>query len=205
MLYDQAFTPEQIPVLTLPQVAVFGRSNVGKSSLLAAMMRRRKLVKVSSTPGKTRGIFFYIVNSLFYLVDLPGYGFSKAPKALSGNWHSLVEAYLDSNPGPSLALHLIDIRHPPTKEDLIVSTILAERGIPLVVVATKADKLSRARRLDSLAAISKALGLPSGRIVPASVKDLSIPVSKIWDAVFPFLSSREGGCPKTRDPLFPQR
>ncbi len=190
-LKGQAFTPAQIPTFDLPQIAVFGRSNVGKSSLLAAMMGRRKLVKVSSTPGKTRGIFFYLVNGQFLLVDLPGYGFSKAPKSEAKNWQTLVEAYLNSPSGPSLALHLVDIRHIPTKEDLIVSTILSERKIPLVVVATKGDKLSRARRLDSVAVISKALGVPAEKIVPASVKNPSIPVTDIWEAVFPFLSSLE--------------
>lgn len=186
-LRDQAFTPAQIPLLDLPQVAVFGRSNVGKSSLLAAMMGRRKLVKVSSTPGKTRGIFFYAVNGRFLLVDLPGYGFSKAPRAEAKNWQSLIEAYLDSPSGPSLALHLIDIRHPPTKEDLTVNRILSQRGIPVIVVATKADKLSRARRLDSAGTISRDLGIPRRSIVPASVKDSSISVAGIWEAILPLL------------------
>jgi GTP-binding protein len=182
-LHDQAFTLDQIPVLELPQVAVFGRSNVGKSSLLAAMMRRRKLVKVSSTPGKTRGIFFYIVNGLFYLVDLPGYGFSKAPRSLAGNWHALVEAYLDSGQGPDLALHLIDIRHPPTKDDLAVRQILVERKIPVIVVATKADKLSKSRRIKSLAVISGAMEIQADSIVPVSVKDSSIPVGAVWKRI----------------------
>jgi GTP-binding protein len=188
-LHDQAFSPDQIPSLEQPQVAVVGRSNVGKSSLLAAMMHRRKLVKVSSTPGKTRGIFFYIVNSCYYLVDLPGYGFSKAPRALTGKWHSLVEAYLDSRPGPSLALHLIDIRHPPTKDDLTVKQILAERKIPVVVVATKADKLSRSRRVDSLKVISRCMGVPVRSVIPVSVKDASVPVGSVWEVILPLLQN----------------
>ena len=200
-LYDQAFTKEQIPVLDLPQVAVFGRSNVGKSSLLAAMMRRRKLVKVSSTPGKTRGIFFYIVNGLFYLVDLPGYGFSKAPKALAGNWHLLVEAYLDSYPGPSMALHLVDIRHPPTRDDLAVRQILTERSIPVIVVATKADKFSKSRRIRSLGTISRDMGVRGDSVIPVSVKDSSIPLDAVWEKILlrlPELS--QGNEPKTQSP-----
>lgn len=189
-LHDQAFTAEQIPELSLPQVAVFGRSNVGKSSLLAAMMRRRKLVKVSSTPGKTRGIFFYIVNGLYYLVDLPGYGFSKAPKTLAGNWHSLVEAYLDSVPGPALALHLLDIRHPPTRDDLSVSRILSERKIPVIVVATKADKLSRSGRIKSLSVISREMTVRTDSIVPVSVKDTQVPVDAVWEKIL--LALQEG-------------
>ena len=186
-LQDQAFTPEQIPHIDQPQIAVFGRSNVGKSSLLAAMMRRRKLVKVSSTPGKTRGIFFYIVNERFLLVDLPGYGFSKAPKIMADKWRSLVEAYLDSETSPSLALHLIDIRHPPTKDDLEVGGILSERDIPVIVVATKADKLSRSRRIKSLAVISRDMGVPGPTIVPVSVKDTSSPAAAVWEAILGLL------------------
>jgi GTP-binding protein len=147
------------------------------------MMRRRKLVKVSSTPGKTRGIFFYIVNGLYHLVDLPGYGFSKAPKALAANWHLLVEAYLNSVPGPALALHLIDIRHPPTRDDLAVRQILLERRLPVITAATKADKLSKTGRIKSLAVISKEMGVRADTIVPVSVKDSSLPLEAIWERI----------------------
>ncbi len=182
-LLDQAFGPKQIPNLPYPQVAVLGRSNVGKSSLLATMMRRKKLVKVSSRPGKTRGIFFYLVNDALLLVDLPGYGFSRAPKAVSSQWQSLVEAYLDSAAGPSLALHLIDIRHPPTKDDLAVHDIITGRQIPGIVVATKADKLSRSRRMRSISVISRDLGEPPELVVPASAKDSSIPINDLWERI----------------------
>ena len=190
-LHDQAFTPAQLPVLELPQVAVFGRSNVGKSSLLASMMRRKRLVKISSKPGKTRGIFFYVINGQLLLVDMPGYGFSKAPKVMTSQWQSLVEAYLDSDPGPALALHLIDIRHPPTRGDLDVSGILIDREIPALIVATKADKLSRSRRIKSLDVISRDLGVPRHQVIPVSVKDASIPADPIWDAIGEFLGLEE--------------
>jgi GTP-binding protein len=177
-LHDQAFTPDQIPEPELPQIAVFGRSNVGKSSLLAAMMRRKKLVKVSSTPGKTRAIFYYRVNESLLL-----YGFSKAPKAMAAQWQSLVEAYLDKPPGPSLAMHLIDIRHPPTSDDLAVREILKERQIPILVVATKGDKLSRSRRMRSIQVIAKELSIAPGAIVPVSVKDASLPAEVVWESI----------------------
>jgi len=182
-LHDQAFTPDQIPEPELPQIAVFGRSNVGKSSLLAAMMRRKKLVKVSSTPGKTRAIFYYRVNESLLLVDLPGYGFSKAPKTMAAQWQSLVEAYLDKPPGPALAMHLIDIRHPPTSDDLAVREILKERQIPILVVATKGDKLSRSRRMRSIQVIAKELSIAPGAIVPVSVKDASLPAEVVWESI----------------------
>jgi len=182
-LYDQAFTPGQIPEPELPQVAVFGRSNVGKSSLLAAIMQRKKLVKISSTPGKTRAIFYYRVNGRLLLVDLPGYGFSKAPKAMAAQWQSLIEAYLDAPPGPALALHLIDIRHPPTADDLAVRAILRQRQIPVLVVATKGDKLSRSRRLRSVQVIARDLEIPRQEVVPVSVKDPSLAVEDLWEPI----------------------
>ena len=190
-LHDQAFTPEQIPEPDLPQIAVFGRSNVGKSSLLAAMMRRKKLVKVSSTPGKTRAIFYYRVNDHLLLVDLPGYGFSKAPKAMAAQWQSLVEAYLDKPPGPSLAMHLIDIRHPPTADDLAVREILKERQIPILVVATKGDKLSRSRRMRSIQVIVKDLGISPGTVIPVSVKDASLPAEILWESILSHIGNEE--------------
>lgn len=182
-LFDQAFVPDQIPSPGYPQVAVFGRSNVGKSSLLASLMGRKKLVKVSSKPGKTRAIFYYLVNGSVLLVDLPGYGFSRAPRAMTSQWQHLVEAFLDNHPGPALALHLIDIRHPPTRDDITVHRIIKERGIPDIVVATKADKLSRSGRLRSLEVISRTLDEPRERIVPTSVKDSAIPIGALWDRI----------------------
>ena len=187
-LHDQAFTPGQIPdALELPQVAVFGRSNVGKSSLLATMMKRKKLVKVSGKPGKTRGIFFYVINEQLLLVDMPGYGFSKAPKVMANQWAALMEAYLDSDPGPALALHLIDIRHPPTRDDIDVSSILAEREIPALIVATKADKLSRSRRMKSQDVIAKDLEVARHQVLHSSAKDSSIAADPVWDAIADFL------------------
>ena len=190
-LHDQAFTPGQIPVPDLPQIAVFGRSNVGKSSLLAAMMRRKKLVKVSSKPGKTRAIFYYRVNDNLLLVDLPGYGFSKAPKVMAAQWQSLVEAYLDKPPGPSLAMHLIDIRHPPTADDISVREILQERQIPILIVATKGDKLSRSRRIKSVGVIAKDLGVEPRTVIPVSVKDASLPAEAIWESILDYIEVEE--------------
>ncbi len=190
-LHDQAFTPGQIPEPDLPQIAVFGRSNVGKSSLLAAMMRRKKLVKVSSTPGKTRAIFYYSVNDRLLLVDLPGYGFSKAPKAMAAQWQSLIEAYLDKPPGPSLAMHLIDIRHPPTAGDLAVREILQDRQIPILVVATKGDKLSRSRRMKSIEIIARDLSVLQRTVVPVSVKDASLPAEALWESILDYIEIEE--------------
>jgi GTP-binding protein len=151
------------------------------------MMKRKKLVKISSKPGKTRGIFFYVINEQVLLVDMPGYGFSKAPKVMANQWQALVEAYLDSDPGPALALHLIDIRHPPTWDDIDVHGILAEREIPALIVATKGDKLSRSRRMKSQDVIAKDLGVPRHQVIPTSAKDSAIGADPLWDAIAEFL------------------
>ena len=184
----------------LPLIALVGRPNVGKSSLLAAMMRRKKLVKVSSTPGKTRGIFYYNVNDLLLLVDLPGYGFSKAPKVMAAQWQLLVEAYLDKPPGPALAMHLIDIRHPPTADDHAVRSILEDRQVPILVVATKGDKLSRSRRMKSVQVIAKDFDVPNRSIVPVSAKDASIPTDPVWESILSFIDDGGGDRSVIRDP-----
>ncbi len=187
-LYDQAFTPRQIPHTQHPQVAVVGRSNVGKSSLLAKMMRRKKLVKTSSTPGKTRALFYYLVNESILLVDLPGYGFSRAPKQVSSRWRALVEAYLDGDSGPDLVLQLIDIRHPPTSDDIVVNRLLSDRSIQTLIVATKADKISRSARSRSLDVIARELATSPSAIVPFSAKDSSFDPKELWDNIISILT-----------------
>ena len=154
-------------------------------------MRRKKLARVSSTPGKTRAIFYYRVNDRLLLVDLPGYGFSKAPRAMASQWQSLVEAYLDTPPSPVLAIHLIDIRHPPTADDVNVHRILVEHRIPVLVVATKGDKLSRSRRLKSVAVIAKELGISTGSVVPVSIKDASLPADSIWPLIIGYIGEED--------------
>ena len=182
-LLGQAHVPAQILSVPFPQVAVFGRSNVGKSSVLAGLMARKRLVKISSTPGKTRAIFYYIVNGKLVLVDLPGYGFSKAPRAVAKVWQDLILAYLEGPSPPNLALHLVDTRHPPTRDDLEVSGLIAGRQIPFLVAATKADKLSRSGQLRAAALIAREMGVPSTRVVPVSTLDRRAPIGALWDRI----------------------
>ena len=116
---------------------------------------------------------------------------SKAPKTMATQWQSLVEAYLEKPPGPSLAMHLIDIRHPPTVDDLTVREILKERQIPILVVATKGDKLSRSRRMRSIQIIAKDLSISPGTIVPVSVKDASLPAEAVWESILSCIGDGE--------------
>ena len=182
-LLGQAHTPSQVMDTPFPQVAVFGRSNVGKSSVLAGLMGRRGLVKVSSTPGKTRALYYYLVNERLVLVDLPGYGYSRAPRETSVGWRPLVLAYLEGPAPPVLALHLIDIRRPPTKDDHAVRSLIADRRIPCLVAATKADKVSRSEQLRSAAAIARELEVDRERVVPVSTLDPRAPITALWQPI----------------------
>lgn len=138
------------PATALPQVAVAGHSNVGKSSLLNAMFERKKLARVSKQPGHTRQLNLFTVDDRLLIVDLPGYGFARASKREQARWASLIEAYLQHEHGPNLLLLLMDIRHGPSSADLQLIAWLNAKGVRWLPVATKVDKLSgnaRSRRL----------------------------------------------------------
>ena len=137
---------QQFPREPLPQIAFSGRSNVGKSSLLNTLLNRKKLARVSATPGKTITVNFYNVDRKIYLVDLPGYGFAKRPREEKELWSELTEGYFLKNPSQDalkLVLQLIDARIGPTDDDIMMINYLIDNGIPFRVVATKADKLSK--------------------------------------------------------------
>ena len=147
---------QQFPREPLPQIAFSGRSNVGKSSLLNTLLNRKKLARVSATPGKTITVNFYNVDRKIYLVDLPGYGFAKRPREEKELWSELTEGYFTKNPSKDalkLVLQLIDARIGPTDDDIMMINYLIDNGIPFRVIATKADKLSKAaleKQLESL-------------------------------------------------------
>jgi GTP-binding protein len=154
-------TPAQLPAAGPPEVAVIGRSNVGKSTLINAVLGQRGFMRVSNTPGRTQAVFFVGMGGKGFLVDLPGYGFAKAPEAVRRSWGGLVEAYLRRQaPGP--ALLLIDIRREPGEGDLKMARWFRHYGRPFQVVLTKADKVSRGQWRPRAAAISRELELEEG-------------------------------------------
>lgn len=152
----------------LPKVAVAGKSNVGKSSLINALCNNGKLAKVSQTPGKTRLVNLFDIGGEFILVDLPGYGFAKVSKAEKETWGAMIEGFLMGTEGIGLMLHLLDIRHEPTAEDIQMSIWLRHFDIPFLAVLTKADKLSRAQQQRGIMAISRKIGLQPWEMVPFS-------------------------------------
>lgn len=150
---------DQLPDDNLPEIALVGRSNVGKSSLINKFVNRRNLAKSSSTPGKTRTINYYLINGDFYLVDLPGYGYARVSRSERGKWGSMVESYLQKRSQLQGVIQLVDIRHPPSDNDIMMKGWLEQNSIPYLVVATKADKISRGARAKNLSIIKKAMGL----------------------------------------------
>ena len=156
------------PVSELPEIAFSGRSNVGKSSLLNVLVRRKSLARVSSTPGKTREINFFRVNDAFHLVDLPGYGYARVSKAARNAWRPLIEGYLRTSEHLRGVVQLIDARHPPSDDDQRMMQFLASLGVPTIVVATKVDKLKRSERDAALAVLAEQLGIDDDQLIPFS-------------------------------------
>jgi GTP-binding protein len=158
------------PELDLPEIAFAGRSNVGKSSLLNKLLRRRSFARVSKTPGRTREINFFKVNDAFLLADLPGYGYAKVSKARSGDWGPLIESYLRNTKQLRGVVQLLDVRHDPTEDDRQMLDFLADVTVPVMFVATKIDKLSQAaaaRRVQELAIM---LQVDEDHIIPFSAQ-----------------------------------
>lgn len=153
------------PEPLLPQIAVAGKSNVGKSSLINKLCQRKALAKTSATPGKTRLINLFLLNDAFHLVDLPGYGFAKVDKQEKIRWGEMMENYFRQSEQLKLTLHLVDIRHEPTQDDLQMNAFLRGMNLPFLVVATKSDKISRGARMKHLAPICRQLQVQPWQVV----------------------------------------
>ncbi|PTM58231.1 ribosome biogenesis GTP-binding protein YihA/YsxC [Desmospora activa] len=138
-----AVRPEQYPDDALPEIALAGRSNVGKSSLINRLINRKNLARTSSKPGKTQTINFYRINEQLHFADMPGYGFARVSKAVKAAWGRMVETYLTQRRQLVGVIQLIDLRHPPTRDDQEMYKWLKHHNIPVIVVATKADKISK--------------------------------------------------------------
>ena len=166
-----AVKPSQYPPENLKEIAFAGRSNVGKSSLLNLLTGRKKLARVSGSPGKTRTINFYLINDTFRIVDLPGYGYAKVSKSVSQDWGEMMEKYLSGRQNLVKVIQLVDIRHKPSKQDVEMYEYLRYYGLDGIVVATKADKVSRNQIPKQLKQIRQTLKLGK--------EDIVIPVSAL--------------------------
>jgi len=178
-----AVEPGQYPETGLPEFALAGRSNVGKSSFINAMTNRKNLAKTGSTPGKTRVINFYNVNDELMLVDLPGYGYARVSRKEQMKWGDIVETYLNTRGLIKGILMLVDIRHRPTGDDILMVDYVRRTGKNLIVVATKADKVSRAQYGKHLEIIRQTLGLDAGEdIIPFSAEK-RIGIDEVWEKI----------------------
>ncbi len=148
----------RFPSAPFREIAVSGRSNVGKSSLLNTILGRKNIARTSKEPGKTRTVNFFLVNDRFYLVDLPGYGYAKVSAEMRKNWKRLIIDYFETRESIGGVVQLVDSRHPPMKDDLVMLEKLMEMGRPFVVALTKADKVPRGRRQKTLAVLREHLG-----------------------------------------------
>lgn len=160
-----AVKPSQYPPDNLKEIAFAGRSNVGKSSLLNLLTGRKKLARVSGSPGKTRTINFYMINDTFRIVDLPGYGYAKVSKSVSQDWGKMMETYLQNRQNLVKVVQLVDIRHEPSKQDVEMYEYLRYYGLDGIVVATKADKVSRNQIPKQIRMIRQTLKLGKDDIV----------------------------------------
>ncbi len=160
-----AVLPKDYPDSALPEIAVAGRSNVGKSSLINRLVNRRRLAKVSNTPGRTQLLNFFLVNDNFVLCDLPGYGFARVPKKIKDGWGRMVESYLAERSQIRALLILSDVRRKPGDWEKQMFTWASHFGYAVIPVATKVDKLSVSKRKPGLAATAKELGLNPRQVV----------------------------------------
>lgn len=156
-----AVSPKQYPQGTLPEFALAGRSNVGKSSFINKMINRKNLARTSSKPGKTQTLNYYLINKDLYFVDLPGYGYAKVSKSEKEKWGKMMEEYLQTREPLRAVLQIVDIRHSPTKDDQGMYEYLKHYGIPVIVIATKADKIPKGKWQKHLKEVRTTLNMDS--------------------------------------------
>ena len=166
-----ATSPQQYPNHRLPEIALVGRSNVGKSSIINSLLNRKNLAKVSSEPGKTRQINFYNIDNTLYIADLPGYGYARVSKTEKASWGEMIETYLNTREQLHLILMLVDIRHAPSGDDQTMFQWLSNQDRPWLLVATKLDKISKGMVQKQLQTIRRTLAMhPEESVIPFSTQ-----------------------------------
>lgn len=177
-----AASPEGFPETDLPEIAFIGRSNVGKSSMINALLGRKKLVKVGNTPGKTRLINFFNIEDNYIFVDLPGYGYAKTSKTERKKWGKLIENYLETRTQLKGCVLIIDVRRIPSEDDFLMIEWISENEVPIILAATKTDKVSRNKLDKHLSEIANTLSItPDAILIFSATKKIGI--EQIWDNI----------------------
>lgn len=172
-----------IPDTEFPEVAFAGKSNVGKSSLINALMNRKSYARTSSQPGKTQTINFYNINDAMYLVDLPGYGYANASPAVKAKWGKMIEKYLRQFANLKQVFLLVDIRHDPSENDKMMYNWIVDNGFRPVIIATKLDKLKRSQIAKHVKAVRAGLGLKEDDILIPFSSQTKQGLDELWNTI----------------------
>ena len=182
-----AVKPDQYPQTTLPEIALAGRSNVGKSSFINKMINRRSLARTSSNPGKTQTLNFYSVNEQMLFVDVPGYGYAKVSHTLRASWGKMIERYLMNREQLLVVLLIVDIRHEPSNNDQIMYDWLTSNGLDVKVIVTKADKIARSKWQKHMSIVRKTLGVRNPADLYMFSSETGLGKDEIWDMISDFI------------------
>ncbi|TDF97614.1 ribosome biogenesis GTP-binding protein YihA/YsxC [Paenibacillus piri] len=178
-----AVGPSQYPPDALPEIALAGRSNVGKSSLINRMIQRKNLARTSSKPGKTQQLNYYKINSDLFFVDLPGYGYAQVSKSKREIWGKFIEEYLLHREYLQLVLLIIDLRHPPSKDDQAMYDWLKHNGVPMCVVTTKADKITKGQWQKHVKIVRETLGMGKEEPLVLFSSELGVGKDELWQTI----------------------
>ena len=187
-LHAIAVGPKQYPQDDLPEIAFAGRSNVGKSSFINSMINRTNLARTSGKPGKTRTINFYIINDSFRFVDLPGYGYAVASKGEIEKWGEIIDRYLTQRENLKEVVLVVDMRHEPTSQDLQMYQWIKSFGYTGIVIATKADKISKGNWQKNVKIIKDKLGIKDTNLIIPYSSEKKINKEKVWNVIEDIIS-----------------
>lgn len=186
-----AVKPEQYPESGLPEFALAGRSNVGKSSFINKMINRKALARISSKPGKTQTLNFYLLNESLYFVDVPGYGYAKVSKSERAAWGKMIETYMTDREPLKAVVLIVDLRHPPTKDDIMMYDFLKHFDIPCLIVATKADKIPKGKWQKHMSITRRALQIEDGDTLIIFSSETGLGKDEAWKFLMEKMNEEE--------------
>ncbi|MFB7140934.1 ribosome biogenesis GTP-binding protein YihA/YsxC [Gottfriedia sp. NPDC056225] len=178
-----AVRPNQYPDTQFPEIALAGRSNVGKSSFINKMLNRKALARTSSKPGKTQTLNFFLINEQLFYVDVPGYGYAKVSKKEREAWGKMIETYITTREQLRAVILLVDLRHSPTQDDVMMYNFLKHYGIPVIVVATKADKIPKGKWEKHAKVVRETLQIEEGDELILFSSEIGLGKEKAWSAI----------------------